>query len=268
MGGKKQWYHIRTIITGDGVMTQSDLNGNKPQTIGKIESEKIVYNVEDHWEDLELEVKTNKIYDLTFKEYTERTISSKFTSEPRPNSFTITPEDAIIMEDVKQYAEHVKTNNKAFNYLIIYGLTIFQRENAEIIKVIRKLEPLVRHTTMINTFGMHNTKNNNCKLSKDSTDKFSVRMGDQLLSTISSVAYDLKVSSSTLFRALIYYAIKDSKGFLPEQSINYANEKLDIFEGYLLETAIYYKVSLLAQSIYDEVDRKDKDAVKEFLSRL
>lgn len=252
-------------------MTQSDLNGNKKteeQTIGKIVNEKVIYNVEDHWEDLELEVKTGKIYDMTFKEYTERTITSKFISEPRPNSFTITQEDAIIMEDVKQYAEHVKTNNKAFNYLIIYGLTIFQRENADIIKAIRKLEPDVRHTTMINTFGMHNSKNNNCKLSKDSTDKFSVRMGDQLLSTISSVAYDLKISSSTLFRVLIYYAIKDSEDFLPKPSIDYAKEKLDIFEGYLLETAIYYKVSLLAQNIYNEVDRKNKDAVKEFISRL
>lgn len=249
-------------------MPQEDLNGNLPPTIGKIEDNKVVYNVEDHWEDIELEVKTNKIYDISFKEYTERTISSKFTSDPRTGSFHITSEDALIIADVKQYADSIKTNNKALFYLSTFGLAKFQRENNDIVKAMRSLEPKIRHTTMKNTVAMQNANNNNCKLSEDKTVKYSVRMGDQLLSTISSMALDLKISSSTLFRVLMYYAINDAEGFIPQTSINYAKDKIKMFELYLLETVVIYKVFDLAQSIFDEIDKDNKEAVKEFIDKV
>jgi hypothetical protein len=237
-------------------------------TYGVKKGEKIVYNVEDHWEDLQLDVVTNKLYDLTFKQYTDRTVSSKFVNEPRANSFYITAEDSIIISDVKQYADNIKTNNKALYYLATYGLTIFQRENNEIVKAMRILEPKVRHTTMVNTIAMYNATNNNCKLANDKTAKYSVRMGDQLLSTISSIALDLKISASTFFRILMYYAIKDSEGFLPEPSINYAKDRLNMFESYLLETVVFYKIAHLSQKVFDEIDRDNKDSIKEFLLRV
>jgi hypothetical protein len=221
----------------------------------------------DDIDNLTLHPVLGRIYDISFDEYTTRSISNKFTEDEHVVSLLLSVDDHILIKDVKIAFDNMNTDHKALKYLLSYGLYVFQHDKYTIVKKLVEYDNNILHTPLKNTIRRFNSISNGSLLSEDSTKKCSIKLGERFVGAISELSRKLNVTQANMFRILLYCAVEKIVKDYPEESRLYSKQKLEMFDDYILEKLIMGKLAINAGNKFIELKSIGWDKIREEFCR-